>query len=316
MTAPAPRRPAAQIEALLAQPEVTEILVNGDRGTYIERAGRLEVVGCLEPEAVLHFVERTITPLGLRLDRCSPIVDARLADGSRLHAVIPPVAVDGLQVCIRRFAVQPFPLTDFGLPAHAIEMVRTAVAARVNVVVSGATSTGKTSFLNSIAGFIPGEERVITIEETAELRLSAAHVVRLEARPANAEGAGSVSTRELVRAALRMRPDRIVVGEVRGAEAFDLVQALHTGHAGSLCTVHANAGVDALERITQLALLADVPLGARSMRQQVATALGLLVHLERGNDGRRGVREILHLGTEPARVLWSAAPPIESNAGG
>lgn len=295
--------PPVTVETMLTDSDVTEVLVNGTRA-YVERAGRLHPAGAVDPDAVLHFVERIITPLGLRLDRRSPLVDARLPDGSRLHAAIPPVALDGVQVCIRRFRTEPFTLEDFGLDAPAASHLRAAVAERSTIMIAGGTSSGKTSLLNALTGYLPAGERVVTIEETAELRLAADHVVRLEARPDNAEGVGAVTVRELLRSALRMRPDRLVIGEVRGGEAFDLVQALHTGHAGSLGTVHANPGVDAVERIVHLALLAGVGLDAATLHRQVVAALDVIVHLERTPSGGRRVREIVGLRATSPEVLW------------
>ena len=221
------------LEPLLADPSVTEVMVNGSGSCFVERAGRLEPVPLvLDDAGIMRIVERIIAPLGLRLDRASPMVDARLADGSRLHAVIPPLAIDGACVTIRRFGTRPIALEEFAPGPRATAFLRWAVAAGWNVLVSGGTSSGKTTLLNAMSGAIDATERIITIEETAELRLVQPHVVRLEARPPNAEGAGAVSVRDLVRTALRMRPDRIVVGEVRGAEALDLLQALNTGHEG------------------------------------------------------------------------------------
>jgi pilus assembly protein CpaF len=226
------------LEPLLADPSVTEVMVNGPGRAYVERAGRLEpVVLDLDAAAIVHLVERVVAPLGLRLDRASPMVDARLADGSRLHAVIPPLAVDGPCVTIRRFGARAVSLEEFGIDGSAARFVRWTVAAGWNLLVAGATSAGKTTLLNALSQSIPHTDRIVTIEETAELRLAQPHVVRLEARPPNAEGAGGVAVRALVRAALRMRPDRLVVGEVRSGEALDMLQALNTGHDGSLTTV-------------------------------------------------------------------------------
>jgi pilus assembly protein CpaF len=221
------------LEPLLADPTVTEVMVNGPRCAYVERAGRLEPVTLdLDAAAIVHLVERVVAPLGLRLDRSSPMVDARLADGSRLHAVIPPLAVDGPCVTIRRFGARAVTLEEFGVDGAAATFLRWTVAAGWNLLLAGATCAGKTTLLNALSRSIPHAERVVTIEETAELRLAQPHVVRLEARPPNAEGAGGVTVRALVRAALRMRPDRLVVGEVRSGEALDMLQALNTGHDG------------------------------------------------------------------------------------
>jgi pilus assembly protein CpaF len=267
---------------------VTEVMVNGPNRVYVERAGRVHAVElALDAATILRLVERIIGPLGLRLDRASPIVDARLPDGSRLHAVIAPLALDGPCVTIRRFVGERLDLAAFGAPPSVAEFLAWAVAHGANVVVSGGTSAGKTTLCNALGAFVPAEDRVVTIEETAELQLPIPHVVRLEARPPNAEGAGAVPVRALVRAALRMRPDRIVVGEVRGGEAFDLLQALNTGHDGSLTTVHAN-GVDAVvDRIIGLVLMAATGVPVSAVQLQLATAFDFVVHVARRNGARR-----------------------------
>ena len=278
------------LEPLLADPEVSEVMLNGPGRAFVERAGRLEPVALeLDDAAIVRLVERVIAPLGLRIDRSSPLVDARLADGSRLHAVIPPLAVDGPAVTIRRFGARAVPLEAFGLDGAAGAFLRGAVAGGWNLLVAGGTSAGKTTLLNALSAAIPAGERVVTIEETAELRLRQPHVVRLEARPPNAEGAGGVSVRDLVRAALRMRPDRIVVGEVRGGEALDMLQALNTGHDGSLSTVHANGLDDALPRVETLVLMAGLGLPLEAVRAQLAAAVDAVVFVARhpGQGGRR-----------------------------
>ena len=281
------------LEPLLADPDVTEVMVNGPGRAYVERRGRLEAVDLpLDAGAIVHLVERVVAPLGLRLDRSSPMVDARLADGSRVHAVLPPLAIDGPCVTIRRFGARGVPLDAFGLDHRAGAFLRWAVAAGWNIVVAGGTSAGKTTLLNALSSAIPPDERVVTIEETAELRLAQPHVVRLEARPPNAEGAGAVSVRELVRAALRMRPDRLVVGEVRGGEAFDMLQALNTGHSGSLTTCHANSPSDALTRIETMALLAGTGVPLDAIRRQVRAGIDLVVQMARASDGRRSVVDV------------------------
>jgi pilus assembly protein CpaF len=278
------------LEPLLADPDVTEVMLNGPGRAYIERAGRLEHVALdLDAGAIVRLVERVVGPLGLRLDRASPMVDARLADGSRLHALIPPLALDGPCVTIRRFRARPVPLEAFGVHGAALEFLQWAVAAGWNVLVAGGTSAGKTTLLNALSAAIPGGERIVTIEETAELRLAQPHVVRLEARPPNAEGAGALSVRDLVRAALRMRPDRIVVGEVRGGEALDMLQALNTGHDGSLSTIHANGPVDVLPRLETLVLMAGVGLPLRAVRSQIAAAVDAIVQVSRHVNGARHV---------------------------
>lgn len=276
------------LQPLFSDPSVTEVMVNGTDRVYVERGGRVERVPVrLDAASVLRLVERIIGPLGLRLDRSSPIVDARLPDGSRLHAIVPPLSVDGPCVTIRRFTADGVGTDAFGASPAAAAFLRWAVTHGANVVVSGGTSAGKTTLCNALAAAVPPDARVVTIEETAELRLPLPHVVRLESRLPNAEGAGGVPVRALVRAALRMRPDRLVVGEVRGAEAFDLLQALNTGHDGSFTTVHAN-GVDAVvDRLAGLVLMAGVGIPAEVARQQIAHAIDYVVHVVRRDGGRR-----------------------------
>jgi len=281
------------LEPLLADPDVDEVMLNGPGRAFVERAGRLEAVELdLDEAGIVRLVERVVAPLGLRLDRSSPMVDARLPDGSRLHAVIPPLAVDGSAVTIRRFGARAVPLDAFGLEGPAGAFLRDAVAAGWNLLVAGGTSAGKTTLLNALSAAIAPGERVVTIEETAELCLRQPHVVRLEARPPNAEGAGGVSVRELVRAALRMRPDRIVVGEVRGGEALDMLQALNTGHDGSLSTVHANGLDDALPRVETLVLMAGVGLSLDAVRAQLVSAVDGIVFVTRRGGGERRVDAI------------------------
>ena len=298
------------LEVLLADPQVTEILLNGGGRAFVERAGRLEPVEVdLDESGVRRVVERIIAPLGLRLDRSSPMVDARLPDGSRLHAVLAPVAVDGTCVAIRRFGGGRRELPDFALTAQGIELLRWALRAGWNLLLSGGTGAGKTTLLNVLAAEVGPAERIVTIEETAELALGQTHVVRLEARPANAEGAGAVPVRALVRAALRLRPDRLIVGEVRGEEAFDLLQALNTGHSGSLCTIHANGPADALARLESLVLLAGVGLPLDAIRAQIRAAIDAVVHVARRPDGRRSVEAVAEVaGPTLLRMLYPAAP--------
>jgi pilus assembly protein CpaF len=298
------------LQSLVADPTITEIMVNGPRRVFVERAGRIEAIDSeIDADAILRIVERVVAPLGLRLDRASPMVDARLADGSRLHAVLPPLAPDGPCLTIRRFTARSVALADFGLERATVTFLETMVRAGWNVVVSGATSAGKTTCANALIHAIDPSERVVTIEETAELRLDQPHVVRLEARPANAEGAGAVSVRELVRASLRMRPDRLVVGEVRGAEAFDMLQALNTGHDGSVSTVHANSPSDALTRLETLVLLAGVALPLAAVRGQVSAAVDAVVQVARGAGGSRTVVSVAEVdvsgdaGAPRARLL-------------
>jgi pilus assembly protein CpaF len=281
------------LEPLLADPTVTEVMVNGPGRAYVERRGRIEPIELgLDAAGIVHLVERVVAPLGLRLDRSSPMVDARLPDGSRLHAVIPPLAVDGPCVTIRRFGARAVELGDFGVDGVAARFLRGAVRGGWNLLVAGATSAGKTTLLNSLSRAIPHRERVVTIEETAELRLVQPHLVRLEARPANTEGIGAVAVRELVRAALRMRPDRLIVGEVRGGEALDMLQALNTGHDGSMSTIHANGTADALTRLETLVLLADSGLPLAAVRAQMASCIDAVVFVTRRPGGARRVESI------------------------
>lgn len=296
------------LEVLLADPAVTDVLVNGPGAVWVERHGRLEPTGVrfADAAAVVAAVERVIAPLGLRLDRASPAVAARLSDGSRLHAVIPPAAVDGPVVAIRRFT-QAVPdldaLVEAGsLAADGAEVLREAVAGRRNLLVGGGTGTGKTTLLNVLSRLIPDSERVVTIEDAAELSL-AGHVVRLEARPPNAEGAGEITLRTLVRHALRLRPDRIIVGEVRGPEALDLIQAMSTGHAGSMGTVHANGPAEALWRVETLALSGEHRPAPDAVRRQLLTAVDLVVQMRR-EDERRVVAEVAAPDGEEMRVVY------------
>jgi pilus assembly protein CpaF len=296
------------LEPLLSDPRVDEVMVNGPDAVYVERRGRLERTGVsFGSEAeLLHAIERILAPLGRRVDEAQPLVDARLADGSRVNAVIPPLSLSGPCLTVRRFRREGFSLRDLvaggTLPPELGEFLALCVAARASVLVSGGTGSGKTTTLNALSGAIPGEERIVTIEDAAELQLRQRHVVRLEARPANLEGRGEVTIRQLVRNALRMRPDRIVVGEVRGAEALDMLQALNTGHDGSLTTVHANSPADALRRVETLALMAGVGLPHGAVREQVASALDLVVHQARLAGGTRVVEQV----TEVVRVAGGA----------
>jgi pilus assembly protein CpaF len=281
------------LEALLDDPDVSEIMLNGPGRAYVERRGQLVPVDLgLDGADIVRLAERILAPLGLRLDRSAPMADARLSDGSRLHAVIPPLAPDGPCVTIRRFNRGVLCLRDFGLDDDPADFLRACVEGGWNLLVAGATSAGKTTLLNVLSGAISAGERIVTIEETAELSLAQPHLVRLEARPANGEGVGAVTVRELVRTALRMRPDRLIVGEVRGAEAFDMLQALNTGHDGSICTVHANSAADALTRLETLALFAATGLPVAALRAHIAAALDAVVFVRRGADGARRVSEV------------------------
>jgi pilus assembly protein CpaF len=302
------------LEPLLSDPSVDEVMVNGPREVYVERRGRLErtsVSFAGEPE-LMHAIERVLAPLGRRVDEASPVCDARLPDGSRVNVVIPPLSLSGPCLTVRRFRHEGFSLRELvaggTLPGEVAELLALCVAARAALLVSGGTGSGKTTTLNALSGAIPGEERIVTIEDAAELRLRQRHVVRLESRPANLEGRGEVTIRQLVVNALRMRPDRIVVGEVRGPEALDMLQALNTGHDGSLTTVHANSPADALRRIETLALMAGVGLPHAAVRDQVASALDVVVHQARLPDGSRVVESVSEVtrvaGGAGTRELW------------
>ncbi len=280
------------IEPFLRDPSVSEIMVNGPGPVWVERLGRLEATGTiLDAGTIELLIEQVVAPLGRRIDRSSPMVDARLPDGSRLNAVVPPVAVDGPYVTIRRFSVRPVPLEDFA-PAGVVAALRWAVVARCNLVVSGGAGAGKTTLLNALAESIASGERVVTVEDAAELALASDHVVRLEARPADSDGVTPVSIRQLVRNALRMRPDRIIVGEVRGAETLDMLQAMNTGHEGSLSTCHANSPADAISRLETMVLLdgGAVPLAA--VREQITAAVDMVVHVSRRSGGRRRITSV------------------------
>jgi pilus assembly protein CpaF len=286
------------LDALLHDDSITEILVNGPDLVYIERAGILEQsdVHFSSNEDLMRIIERIVTPIGRRIDESSPMVDARLADGSRVNIVIPPLALNGPCISIRKFAkavLNPNDLVSKGaFTPEIVNFLRACVGSRLNVVVSGGTSTGKTTVLNILSTFIPDTERILTIEDAAELQLQQDHVVRLEARPPNIEGSGAVPIRQLVINALRMRPDRIVVGEVRGGEALDMLQAMNTGHDGSLTTVHSNSARDTLARVETMVLMASMDLPLRAIREQIASAFDVVVHLERLSDGSRRLVQV------------------------
>ena len=289
------------IEPLMQDPTVSDILVNGAREIYIERHGKLERtrVTFRDDTHLLQVIDRIVSAVGRRVDESSPMVDARLRDGSRVNAIIPPLALDGPVLSIRRFAKDPLRMSDlieFGTLTPALaEILRAIVQARLNILVSGGTGAGKTTMLNVLSNAIPNTERIVTIEDSAELQLQQDHVVRLETRPPNIEGQGAVSQRELVRNALRMRPDRIVVGEVRGAEVLDMLQAMNTGHDGSLSTIHANSTRDALSRVETMVLMSGLSLPVRAMRDYVASALDLVVHVSRLSDGTRKVVRVTEI---------------------
>jgi pilus assembly protein CpaF len=293
------------LEPLLHDPEVDEVMVSGTAPVWIERAGRLErtAVAFAREQDLRDAIERILAPLGRRVDEAEPLCDARLPDGSRVNVVLPPLALDGPALTIRRFRRRGFSPEDLvangTMPRPLLEFLARAVRSRRTILVCGGTGSGKTTTLNALSTFIGAGERVVTIEDAAELRLRQPHVIRLEARPPNLEGRGEVTIRQLVRNALRMRPDRIVVGEVRGPEALDMLMALNTGHEGSLTTVHANSPPDALRRVETLALMAGVGLPHAAVREQLASALQLVVHQGRGADGRRrveSVAEVVRLG--------------------
>jgi pilus assembly protein CpaF len=289
------------LERLLADDSVTEIMVNGPHDVWVERQGRLyETTVRFKDESHLRrIINKMVAQVGRRIDESSPMVDARLPDGSRVNAVLPPLSLTGPLVTIRKFSnhkLQMGELIRLGtVTTEVVEFLDRCVRAELNVLVSGGTGTGKTTFLNALSSSIPESDRIITIEDAAELRLNQRHVLRLESRPKNIEGEGEIPIRDLVRNSLRMRPERIIVGEVRGAEALDMLQAMNTGHDGSLSTVHANAPRDALARIETMVLMAGYDLPIRAIRQQVAAALDLLIHLERLEDGSRRVTSIVEV---------------------
>ncbi|MEW6661240.1 MAG: CpaF family protein [Bacillota bacterium] len=286
------------IQPLIEDPTVSEIMVNGPKKVYVERNGKLELTEVFfrDDSHVEHIIEKIVTPLGRRIDESMPMVDARLPDGSRVNAVIPPLALDGPTLTIRKFSKDPLTidnLIQFGsLNQEMARFLEACVHASLNIIVSGGTGSGKTTMLNILSSFIPEDERIITIEDAAELQLRQEHVVRMETRPPNIEGRGAITIRELVRNSLRMRPDRIVVGEVRSGEALDMLQAMNTGHDGSLTTGHANGPRDMLARLETMVLMAGVDLPVRAIREQIASAVDLIVHQSRLKDGSRKVTHI------------------------
>lgn len=286
------------ITALLADSSVTEIMVNGPNNVYVERNGKLVLTDAKfkNDNHVLHVIKKIVAPIGRRIDESSPMVDARLPSGARVNAIIPPLAIDGPSITIRKFAEDPFKIQDlvnFGtLNAKMAELLKYCVEGRLNIVVSGGTGSGKTTTLNVLSSFIPEDERIVTIEDAAELQLSQTHVVRLETRPANLEGKGEVSIRDLVRNSLRMRPDRIIVGEVRSGETLDMLQAMNTGHDGSLTTGHANTPRDMLSRIETMVLMSGMNLPIKAIRDQAASAIDLIIQQSRLMDGSRRITHI------------------------
>jgi pilus assembly protein CpaF len=313
------------IEPLLRDDSVTEIMINAPDRVYIERNGKLEhtPVRFVDDSHVMRIIDKIVSQVGRRVDESSPMVDARLPDGSRVNAIIPPLALNGPTVTIRKFSRDPYTVNDlitFGtLSPRAAQFVAACVKGKLNILISGGTGTGKTTTLNAMSAFIPDDERIVTIEDAAELQLQQEHVITLESRPANIEGTGEIKIRELVRNALRMRPDRIIVGEVRGAETVDMLQAMNTGHEGSLTTIHANSPRDALSRLETLVLTAGVELPHRAIREQIASAFDLLIQIERLVDGSRRITAISEvLGMEADVVtlqdIFAAAPPGEEES--
>ena len=286
------------IEPFLRDPTVSEVMVNGAHQVWLERYGRLEPTAArfVDEAHLRRTIDKIVSRVGRRIDESSPMVDARLPDGSRVNAVVPPLAVDGSALTIRKFAADPLTATDLvengTLSPGAHDFLAACVAARLNIIVSGSTGAGKTTTLNVLSSFIPTDERIVTIEDAAELQLKQEHVVRLESRPPNIEGRGEIAIRDLVRNALRMRPDRIVVGEVRDASALDMLQAMNTGHDGSICTVHSNGPRDTLARIETMVLMAGMDLPVRAIREQMASAIDLIVHQTRFKDGSRRVTHV------------------------
>lgn len=289
------------ITSLLNDPTVTEVMVNGPDKVFIERAGKIEKVENTfrDDKHVMHIIDKIVAPLGRRVDESSPMVDARLPDGSRVNVIIPPLSIKGPTITIRKFAVDPYTIDDliaFGtLNADMAKLLKAGVKGRINIIVSGGTGSGKTTFLNVLSGFIPNNERIVTIEDAAELQLKQEHVVTLESRPANIEGKGKVNIRDLVVNALRMRPDRIIVGEVRSGEALDMLQAMNTGHDGSITTIHANSPRDTLSRLETMVMMSGMELPSRAIREQISSAINLIVQVARFSDGTRKVSKVTEI---------------------
>jgi pilus assembly protein CpaF len=300
------------LEQLLADSTVSDILVNGPHSVYVERRGRLERTDVRFNDSghLLNVIDRIVSAVGRRIDESSPMVDARLKDGSRVNAIIPPLAIDGPMLSIRRFAAELLSVNDLiglgTLTEPAARVLQAIVTARLNVVISGGTGSGKTTLLNILSSFIPHSERIVTIEDSAELQLQQPHVVRLETRPPNIEGRGEVTQRDLVRNSLRMRPDRIVIGEVRSAEALDMLQAMNTGHDGSLTTVHANTPRDAMGRIETMVSMTGLPFPIKTLRAQMASAINVVVQVERSEDGRRRLVSVQEVNGMEGEVITTS----------
>ena len=297
------------LEPFVRDPEVTEIMVNGWDTIYVERAGKLYWTGTKfhDEQQLRRTIDKIVAKVGRRVDEASPYVDARLPDGSRVNAIIPPLAIDGPSLTIRKFASDPYQaedLVEFGTMTSPVsKFLEACVRGRVNIMVSGGTGAGKTTTLNVLSSFIPDDERIITIEDAAELKLQQPHVVRLESRPPNIEGRGAVTIRDLVRNALRMRPDRIVIGECRGSEALDMLQAMNTGHDGSISTIHSNSPRDSLSRLETITMMAGMELSAKAIREQVASAIQMIVHQQRLKDGTRRLTHVTEVAGMEGEVI-------------
>ena len=300
------------IEKLLADPTVSEIMVNSLSYIYVERNGVLEQTSSAftSDDHLRRVIERIVGKVGRRIDESSPMVDARLVDGSRVNAIIPPLAVDGPVLTIRKFSADPLTIDNLiefqTVTPEVAALLKAVVELGLNIIISGGTGTGKTTMLNVLSGFIPSSERIVTIEDAVELQLQQDHVVRLESRPANLEGRGEVTTRDLVRNSLRMRPDRIIVGEVRGPEALDMLQAMNTGHEGSISTVHCNSPRDALARLETMVLMAGVELPSKAIREQISSAVDLIVHIQRFPDGSRKITHLTEVGRLEGDIITTS----------
>jgi pilus assembly protein CpaF len=312
------------LEPLLRDDSITEVMVNGHDRVYVERSGKLERTGVrfVDEAHLMRIIDKIVSQIGRRIDESSPMVDARLPDGSRVNAIIPPLALSGATLTIRKFARDPYTMNDlisFGsVSAKAAQFLSACVKGKLNMLISGGTGTGKTTLLNALSSFVPNDERIVTIEDAAELQLQQDHVITLESRPANIEGKGEIRIRELVKNSLRMRPDRIIVGEVRGPETLDMLQAMNTGHEGSLTTIHANTPRDALSRLETLVMTGGVELPHRAIREQIASAFDLLVQITRLVDGSRrvtAVSEVLGMESDVVTLqdIFVASPPEEED---